>query len=255
MTDSPFAEVVCLLPKNTPWSREHIAILSARFPTEGASQDLQKTLRRSKNAVEVRAQKLRIRQVGKTKRKWSSVDLAVLEARYPVEGASRALQIALDRTKNSIAAQARFSGLTITKTVLSSIHRKVVQRGKDNPLFRGCGDMRAHFVSLIRKDAVKRDIPHPLLDGSPTSNGYLWDLYVTQGRRCVLSDQLIGFTQNTAQGNERGCASLDRIDSSKGYVKGNVQWVHKHVNVMKRALSQEEFILLAHQIAKKHPRP
>jgi hypothetical protein len=37
-------------------------------------------------------------------------------------------------------------------------------------------------------------------------------------------------------------ASLDRIDSSKGYVKGNVQWTHKTVNIMKQAMSDEELI-------------
>lgn len=37
-------------------------------------------------------------------------------------------------------------------------------------------------------------------------------------------------------------ASLDRIDSSKPYVKDNVQWVHKVVNNMKWDFDQNEFI-------------
>jgi hypothetical protein len=37
-------------------------------------------------------------------------------------------------------------------------------------------------------------------------------------------------------------ASLDRIDSSKGYFKGNVQWIHKDLNVMKMDLTEEKFI-------------
>ena len=36
--------------------------------------------------------------------------------------------------------------------------------------------------------------------------------------------------------------SLDRIDSKKGYVKGNVQWVHKTVNRLKMDLSEEELM-------------
>jgi hypothetical protein len=47
-------------------------------------------------------------------------------------------------------------------------------------------------------------------------------------------------------------ASLDRIDSSKGYIEGNVQWVHKFINIMKNGFSQEEFIYLCHQVAKNH---
>lgn len=38
-----------------------------------------------------------------------------------------------------------------------------------------------------------------------------------------------------------GDASLDRIDSSKGYIPGNVQWVDKRVNYMKQALPEGEF--------------
>lgn len=37
-------------------------------------------------------------------------------------------------------------------------------------------------------------------------------------------------------------ASIDRIDSTKGYIKGNIQWVHKKINIMKMDLSDSEFI-------------
>jgi hypothetical protein len=39
-----------------------------------------------------------------------------------------------------------------------------------------------------------------------------------------------------------GTASLDRIDSSKGYTLGNIQWVHKWVNLMKQDMTDQEFI-------------
>ena len=45
-------------------------------------------------------------------------------------------------------------------------------------------------------------------------------------------------------------ASLDRIDSNLGYVKGNVQWVHKHINVMKNIFNQDMFIFLCNQVTK-----
>ena len=41
---------------------------------------------------------------------------------------------------------------------------------------------------------------------------------------------------------------LDRIDSKKGYVPGNVQWVYKPVNMMKWKLSQKEFIHICHLV-------
>lgn len=37
-------------------------------------------------------------------------------------------------------------------------------------------------------------------------------------------------------------ASLDRIESNKGYVVDNIQWVHKFVNVMKWNIPEDNFI-------------
>jgi hypothetical protein len=38
-----------------------------------------------------------------------------------------------------------------------------------------------------------------------------------------------------------GTASLDRIDNSKGYIVGNVWWVHKDINTMKMDFPLEQF--------------
>jgi hypothetical protein len=46
-------------------------------------------------------------------------------------------------------------------------------------------------------------------------------------------------------------ASLDRIDSNKGYVVGNIQWVHKMVNMMKNKYSQEQFVEVCKAVARK----
>lgn len=37
-------------------------------------------------------------------------------------------------------------------------------------------------------------------------------------------------------------ASLDRIDSSRGYVQGNVQWVRVDINLMKHSLKMKDFV-------------
>lgn len=36
-------------------------------------------------------------------------------------------------------------------------------------------------------------------------------------------------------------ASIDRIDSNKGYLKSNIQWIHKKINIMKMDMSESEF--------------
>lgn len=45
-------------------------------------------------------------------------------------------------------------------------------------------------------------------------------------------------------------ASLDRIDSSKGYVKGNIQFVSTPINLMKQSRSDEEIKNFLMEIAK-----
>jgi hypothetical protein len=46
---------------------------------------------------------------------------------------------------------------------------------------------------------------------------------------------------NNSNKKER-TASLDRIDSSFGYIEGNVQWVHKDINIIKLDYDQDYFI-------------
>lgn len=43
--------------------------------------------------------------------------------------------------------------------------------------------------------------------------------------------------------------SLDRIDSNQGYIEGNIQLVHKDINMMKGSLSHDKFIELCILVA------
>lgn len=44
-------------------------------------------------------------------------------------------------------------------------------------------------------------------------------------------------------------ASLDRIDSSKGYSINNVQWVHKDVNFAKQSMTMKDFVQLCDEVS------
>lgn len=65
--------------------------------------------------------------------------------------------------------------------------------------------------------------------------------------KCALTgwDISIAFRSETA--------SLDRIDSNKGYVIDNIQWVHKMVNMTKNKYSQDEFVKMCKAIANNIP--
>lgn len=74
---------------------------------------------------------------------------------------------------------------------------------------------------------------------------YAWDLYKKQNKKCALSGIDI------PMGKEKEMiASLDRINSRLGYVKGNVQWVHKVLNELKMDHVEEEFINWCKLVAK-----
>lgn len=45
-------------------------------------------------------------------------------------------------------------------------------------------------------------------------------------------------------------ASLDRIDNTKGYIIGNIQWVHSMVNMCKNKYDNEKFLKMCIDIAK-----
>lgn len=78
------------------------------------------------------------------------------------------------------------------------------------------------------------------------------DLLVRQGERCALSGVPIRLNERKTKqdGLVRRTASLDRIDSSKGYTNDNVQWVHTRVNIMKGAMSDDMFVKICRQVAR-----
>ena len=95
----------------------------------------------------------------------------------------------------------------------------------------------------LKKNAERRQIEFKL------SKEYLFSLFLKQERKCVLSGIEL-FMPMLKMNRKKAIASVDRIDSSKGYAEGNVQWIHKDINRMKMDLPEEYFIDLCSQISK-----
>lgn len=75
---------------------------------------------------------------------------------------------------------------------------------------------------------------------------YAWQLFLDQDRKCSLSGLPLKFGSYYA--DDEITTSLDRIDSNKDYVIGNVQWIHKTINKMKQNLSDQEFIVFCKSV-------
>jgi hypothetical protein len=107
--------------------------------------------------------------------------------------------------------------------------------------WKGFESIPGKLLSTIRSSASKRGHEFSV------SDEYLWVLYTRQEGMCALSGVPIEF-KNINKGVTHNTASLDRICSTVGYVEGNLQWVHKHVNLMKNVLDQPYFLEMCAKI-------
>lgn len=72
---------------------------------------------------------------------------------------------------------------------------------------------------------------------------YAWEIWEKQEGKCAISGANLNLVASQAKCNRTlRTASLDRIDSSKGYIEGNVQWVHKEVNDLKSNWEEEKLL-------------
>jgi hypothetical protein len=88
-------------------------------------------------------------------------------------------------------------------------------------------DIKAFYMTRIRRHALELKLEYKITAEE------IYKLFVKQEKRCALTGLPITLNKD---------ASLDRIDSSCGYIINNVQWIHKKLQKMKQSLSNEDFI-------------
>lgn len=102
--------------------------------------------------------------------------------------------------------------------------------------FTGYGDVSGSWFRKLIENAKTRGI-----DVSITITD-VWKLYEHQRRKCALTGLPIVFCRYSERAAGSQTASVDRIDSSRGYVLGNIQIIHKRLNRMKNVMGNEEFL-------------
>lgn len=108
------------------------------------------------------------------------------------------------------------------------------RRGQNNKLYKGCHLLSGETWCFIKQNAKQRNIEFDI------TIEYAWELFEYQQRKCALSNIIITLSPTGIDRVKKQTASLDRIDSSTGYIEGNVQWVHKHINRIKGVLTEDE---------------
>lgn len=110
-------------------------------------------------------------------------------------------------------------------------------KGSNHWLYKGYEGLNGTYLKRIRDQAKERGHEY-LVDPK-----YLWELYLSQNKKCYITGLDICF-------GEEQTASLDRIDSSIGYLKGNLAWCHKDINWMKGKFDLEYFTYMCSLVAR-----
>lgn len=119
-----------------------------------------------------------------------------------------------------------------------------LKRETVNIKWSGCGEIARWVWNRYRISAKRRKIEFGLTAED------MWKLAVSQDKKCSLTGETLIFVSDQRY-QKNSNASLDRIDSSKGYVSGNIQWVTKNANIAKQKMPQEEFIGVCRAVVKK----
>ena len=109
--------------------------------------------------------------------------------------------------------------------------------GAGNPFWKGGKIISSSRFTRMKRQAKERGIEF-VLEIEDFENKLLEQNFI-----CALTG--IKLTKETW--------SLDRIDSKEGYVKHNIQWVHKDINIMKNKFDEKYFIHMCRMVAVQAP--
>lgn len=214
------------------WTEPEDSTLREFFESEGLKGLLIRLPNRSREALRKRVHRLGINT--NVPKVWNEQDDEFLRQHYAHRG-SVYVSKHLGRTKRAVLSRAHALGVKG-----SHDHCKKSRHGR----YTGHREITGSYWYKLRNNAAQRG-----LDFSVPIE-YAWQLYERQGRKCKLSGIPLIFPSHTEVPD--GNASLDRVDSAKGYTKENVQWVDKIVNKMKWDLSVGEFVQRCRQVAQEH---
>lgn len=94
------------------------------------------------------------------------------------------------------------------------------------------------FIRRIRKRSLENKTEFDL------DLQYLKDLWEKQNGKCAYTNISLKLPKYNQKGDRIYTASIDRINSSIGYIKGNVQYLSTAINFMKNDMTHENTLKL-----------
>ena len=119
--------------------------------------------------------------------------------------------------------------------------------GMKNGNWSGYKEIDGRIYSHYKNNAKKRGIEFDITIED------MYKQFLLQNKKCPYTGYDLILSAKIIYRRTPKTASLDRIDSTKGYIKENIQWVFKKINILKNDLSHDEFIKLCNVIAEHCP--
>lgn len=183
------------------------------------------------------------RRAKQSHRLWTPQEDSLLREKYPHEGVSVAKT--LNRSVASVSGRVQVLGLSMTPEGRSEACSRCQGTGVNNGNWKGHGRIGRAYVNDLKRGAKRRNMEYTVLEETPENFQYLNSL-VTE--ICPLSGLSLTFRQCAR--DRTSTASLDRIDPKRGYIRGNVRWIHKDINRIKWDMTDEVFLSFVRDIAK-----
>lgn len=110
------------------------------------------------------------------------------------------------------------------------------------------------FTARIRYRSSCNRVRGRVLESKGITEKYLHDLWIKQRGRCPITGWKLELPVSTTGWNGARCtkrASLDRINTRKGYVRGNVRFVSYMANIARGDFSDQDLLDFCRVVAAK----
>lgn len=138
--------------------------------------------------------------------------------------------------ESSVVAYALYNG---TSTQCKECQYKTMNAHRAK--YPNVGPVHGSYLNSLTRHARTRNLKVNITVGDLAAQ---WQ---RQESKCALTGWVL--TLKERQHQPVATASVDRIDSSRGYSVDNIQWVHKWVNRAKMDLTEERFFEICRAVA------
>jgi hypothetical protein len=231
-----------------PFNEKEISFIKENYG-ELTGAEIAKRIGRPKNSVYYQARKLGLHRTCTSEWPRNKIPIGKKVGKLTIIGAAEATRKGYKKwlcecdcgNKKAVLATHLKQGNTMSCGCISK------ESGQKHFNFKGVGEIHQNTFNKYKRSANLRGSKsyREKIEFSITIE-FVWELFLKQNRKCALSGLPIEFGRRAS---DPSTASLDRIDSSKGYTENNVQWVHKDINYMKRTYNQDYFKSLCTAVA------